>query len=226
MRRTFVAVAVVAVVGVAGALVALSNRTSAGSHPSPSLQAPAAASPVAVTDDSAIGDSSAAPVVDLDGARRAAIAAVASTGEVMAAGMFSRRDVIARFATPPYAPQLTAETTGQVTGFLVALGANGVDSSQLSVMEAPIASRARADGLRAVVEVWSVLVVTVPGTSVAREAWRTVTLDMANVDGRWLVDRWASSPGPAPAPAPNADVADRADVVTRLGWSPTVAGGA
>jgi hypothetical protein len=141
--------------------------------------------------------------------------------------MFTRPDVVAEFATPDYAATLASETTAQVNAFLVSLGATGVDPSHLAVVEAPVTATARPIGEgRVVVEVWSVLVVSVPGTSVARQAWRTVTLEMVNVDGRWLVDRWSSTEGPAPAPAlsPDAVIGARTAVGERLAWPPAVGG--
>ena len=44
------------------------------------------------------------------------------------------------------------------------------------------------------------LVVAAPGVGPGREAWRTVTVDMVEAGGRWLVDGWASSPGPSAGP--------------------------
>lgn len=151
--------------------------------------------------------------------------AVARTGAVVRAGMFTRPDVIAEFATPGYAATLASQTTAQVNAFLVALGASGVDPSQLAVVESPVTASARHPGEgRVVVQVWSVLVVSAPGTSVARQAWRTVTLEMVDVDGRWLVDRWSSTPGPAPALSPDALIGDRTAVEERLAWPAAVGG--
>ena len=50
------------------------------------------------------------------------------------------------------------------------------------------------------------------------QAWRTVTLEMVLVDGRWLVDGWESVEGPSPAGAPNGAVAAGVEVVSVLGW--------
>jgi len=68
------------------------------------------------------------------------------------------------------------------------------------------------------VEVWSVMVVSSPDEAVARQAWRTVTLEMVLVDGRWLVDGWESVEGPSPVGAPNGAVASGVEVVSVLGW--------
>ena len=42
--------------------------------------------------------------------------------------------------------------------------------------------------------------------------WRTVTLDLELVDGRWLVDGWESEPGPTPMASPDVAVAPADDV--------------
>jgi hypothetical protein len=164
-------------------------------------------------------------VADVVAARAAGVAAVAMTGEVVAAGMFSRGDVVAGFATPSYAPVLAAHTTAQVNAFVVGLGSTGADPAGLRVVEAPVT--ATATGLeagRVQVEVWSVLAVSAPGVSVGRQAWRTVTVEMVEVGGRWLVDDWSSSPGPAPAMAPEGAFGGPVELAERLAW-PSVLGG-
>ena len=215
MRRVAVAVAGLAAVALLGLVV---SRVTGGSGREPAAEA--AGSPTFA--HSAAGGGA----IDVEGARAAAIAAVASTGQVVRAGMFSRRDMIERIATPSYAPVLASATTTQVNEFVVALGASGADSADLQVVEAPITATATAVGDRQVaVEVWSVLVVSMPDTSVARQAWRTVGLDMVEVDGRWLVDGWTSSAGPAPALPPEGQVASRDEVDSRLTWLPATEGG-
>lgn len=133
---------------------------------------------------------------ELAEAQRAAAAAVASTGAVVKAGMFSRGDVIATFTTPEFADQLTSATTSQVNEFLLGLSEAGAQTVGVKVVEAPVSATAEmvADG-RVRVEVWSVLVVSAPGGTSPREAWRTTVLDMVRVDGRWLVDGWESAQG-------------------------------
>jgi hypothetical protein len=215
VRRALGVSAVLAVLAVAG--VVLARTGDASSTP----EAPTRAERPSRETEARIDD----PAVDVDGATQAAVAAVTCTGAVVRAGMFTRPDVVAEFATPDYAATLASETTAQVNAFLVSLGATGVDPSHLAVVEAPVTATARpAGGERVVVEVWSVLVVSVPGTSVARQAWRTVTVEMVAVDGRWLVDGWLSTPGPAPALSPDAVIGDRTVVGERLAWPPAVGG--
>ena len=215
MRRLAVAVAGLAAVALVGLVV---SRVTGGSGRESAAEAARSAT-------SAHPEVSGG-AIDVEGARAAAIAAVASTGQVVRAGMFSRLDMIERIATPSYAPVLASATTTQVNEFVVALGASGVDSADLQVIEAPITATATAVSDRQVaVEVWSVLVVSMPDTSVARQAWRTVSLDMVEVDGRWLIDGWTSSAGPAPALPPECQVASRDEVDSRLTWQPATEGG-
>jgi hypothetical protein len=215
MRRIVVVLAVLAVLGVGGVVLAWTTGPSKGVGSGES-------EPVASI------ASSAAPNVgsDMAAARLAAVTAVASTAEVMRVGMFTRGDLIDRIATTAFAGELSSATTAQVNEFIVSLGAAGRDPSELAVMEVPVSASATevAPG-RVRVDVWSVLVVSMPGTAVARQAWRTTTLDMQSVDGRWLVDGWRSEPGPSPALPPTGVVAERGEVATRLGWQQVLPGG-
>ena len=68
------------------------------------------------------------------------------------------------------------------------------------MIEQPITATVEATATGAQVRVWSVLVVAAPGVGPGRQVWRTVTLDMVDAGGRWLVDGWTSTPGPSPAP--------------------------
>jgi hypothetical protein len=156
--------------------------------------------------------------VDVVAARRAAIEAVALTDEVVEAGFITRRDLIEGFATDDLAPRLVADTSAQVNALLVELGSRDADVTQVSLIEQPLSARATVIGDVVQVEVWSLLVIAVPGTGPARQAWRTVTLDMVLVDGRWLVSDWQSRPGPTPAPAVEAAFDDAATVDDVLAW--------
>ena len=164
--------------------------------------------------------------VDVAGARQAAIDAVALTDEVVEAGFISRRDLINGFATSALAPRLADETGVQVNALLVELGDRNADVTALRLIEQPLSARATEVGDVVRVDVWSLLVIAAPGTGPARQAWRTVTLDMALVDGRWLVSEWQSRPGPTPAPAVEASFDDASTIGEVLGWeSAMVTGG-
>ena len=150
--------------------------------------------------------------IDLAEARNAAVAAVAMTDEVVSAGFISRRDLIARFATPSFAPQLADRTAEQVNVLLGELGKHDADMSRVRLVEQPLTATARAVEAGAQVEVWSVLVIAAPGLGPARQVWHTVTLSMTRSDGRWSVDGWDSHIGPTPALAPEVRL-DAAEIV-------------
>jgi hypothetical protein len=219
VARAAVVVAVFAAAGLVGAVLSRIGDDRPASAPTPETGQWSQPNVVVA---GRVADSA----VDVEEATRAALVAVGSTGEVVRAGMFTRADVIGGLATEAYAPVLASETTQQVNAFLLGLGEAGVDPSQLRVLEAPVTWRATAEPDGSVmVEVWSVLAVSVRGTSTARQAWRTVTVTMRLVEGRWLVDGWASRSGPTPALPPEAAIDDRSDVDLPLSWSPAVAGG-
>ena len=206
MRRLTVFLAVLAAVAAIGVVV-----MRIGSHES-------IASTDAVVDDHQPQLPPAEPSDDIEQARSAAVAAVALTDDVARAGFISRRELIESFTTPSYGPTLADETSAAITAMLLDLGERDVNPADLHVVEQPISARTEvtADGVR--VEVWSVLVVAVPGTGPGRQVWRTVTLDMVQSGGRWLVDRWSSVPGPTPSPSAEAAFDDAKAFVEPLGW--------
>jgi hypothetical protein len=162
--------------------------------------------------------------VSIDEAQVAAIKVVGRTGEVVAAGFISRRELIETFTTRSFGPTFADETGRAIDAMLIELGSREVDLADLVVREQPIASTAAttADGVE--VRVWSVLIIAAPGTGPGRQAWRTVTLDMVQHDGVWLVDGWASSPGPTPSPPAEGIVDSAETVAVPLSWDPTEAG--
>jgi hypothetical protein len=149
----------------------------------------------------------------------AAAGAVAMTGDVVTAGLISRRELIESFTTADFGPELADLTSEQVTAMQLSMTETGRSSAGLSVAEFPLRLRAvTRDANSAVVEVWSVLVIASADEPVARQSWRTVTVDLELVDGRWLVDGWQSVEGPSPAAAPEGAVASGQDVADRLQW--------
>lgn len=205
MRRLAILVAVLASLAMVGVVVTRLGRHDAS---------PSGTQPV----DLRPGETTAQPVEELDAARVAAVAAVALTDEVARAGFISRRELIESFATPAYGPTLADETSASMNAMFLDLGERDVDPSNLHVVEQPITARAESSGDGVHVEVWSVLVVAVPGTGPGRQVWRTVTLDMVHEGGRWLVDRWTSTAGPTPSPAAEAAFDDAKAFVDPLSW--------
>jgi hypothetical protein len=218
MRRLTIAVGVLAAVAVLAVVLsrlggddstASSNATGEGRVESP---VSGAAAGVSVAE------------VDVAGARRAAIAAVALTDDVVTAGFISRRDLITGFTTPTFGPELADATSDQVNALLVELGDRNADPTALVALEQPLTATATATSSGVRVEVWSVLIVSVPGTGPARQAWRTVTVDMVDVDGRWLVGSWASTPGPTPALPAEVGLDSSETVAGRMGDDVRVGG--
>jgi xanthine/CO dehydrogenase XdhC/CoxF family maturation factor len=150
-------------------------------------------------------------------ARAAAVEVVSSMGAVVAAGRFSRRDLVESFATAEFGPTLAEETTRAVTALEFEVGQ--VPGGRMVVVEQPVTASAEAVAAdRVQVSVWSVLVIAVPGRGIGRAMWRTVTVDMALVEGRWLVDSWRSTPGPAPAPTADLLFADASELAVPMQW--------
>lgn len=151
-------------------------------------------------------------------AEEAALEIVRSIDEVARAGFISRRELVESFTTATFGPEFASETGQQVDTLLMELGARGVDDAALVIHEQPITvtSVDSAEGVQ--VETWSVMIVAVTDLGPARQVWRTITLDMVDVDGVWLLDGWESEIGPTPAP-PAEGLIDTADSVTDvLAW--------
>ncbi len=221
--RVLVAAAVVVglVAGVAAVTLTASGGTDADIAADRAVVAAGASrpGPPPSADNRPGGTDVPAGAADVAGARAAAVAAVASTGEVVGAGFISRRDLIAAFTTEGFGPVLADVTSDQILGLQTEIGARDADPRQLAVAEVPLTATAVPTPAGVEVEVWSVLVVAAPGVGPGRAVWRTVTLTMVPVAGRgWLVDGWASTPGPTPALAPEIDVATAAELTVPLSW--------
>lgn len=213
--------AALATVMIVGAIVARAGGDDTGSDGKPT--ASIAESPA--NSPSPISPSDAAAPKDLIAeARRAAVVVVGRTGEVVAAGFISRRELIETFTTASFGPTFAEETGRAIDAMLIELGSREVDPADLVVREQPITATASATADGVEVRVWSVLIIAAPGTGPGRQVWRTVTLDMVQRDGVWLVDGWVSSPGPTPSP-PAEGIVDSAEAVAvPLLWTPVGAG--
>ena len=138
--------------------------------------------------------------------------------------MLTDRELIESVTPTGYASRLADETSQAVSAMLLELGERNADASKMAVLEQPFMAIAERTPTGARVMVWLVLVVAVPGVGPGRQVWRTVTLDMVDVDGRWLVNGWLSIPGPTPAPAAEAAFDDATVVAGPVGWEPAFAG--
>ena len=216
MRRVVIAAGIVAVLAVAGVVVTRAGhrRTTASVDVSTATAQPTV--PGTPTSQPAAEAAGPAPTVM---ARRAAVDAVAMTSRVFAAGFISRRDLIAGIATPRFASQLADETSRQVNDLLVGLGRRTQDVSGLSVVEQPVTASVTLEGSHALASVWSVLVISVAGLGAGRQLWRTTALGLELVDGRWLIDKWTSTPGPSPAPAAEGTFDDSRALAPVMAWA-------
>ena len=207
VRKLALSIATLVALAVLGAVIVRPHTPSAGSLAAVSGSSPG--SEDAPSDQN--GDSVAA-------ARQAAIDAVAATPSVVQAGFISRRDVISSFATARYAPKLADETSAQLDELLVEVGRQDVDVDAMQLTERPISATATPTPAGVQVAVWSVLVISLPGSGPARQIWRTVRLQMQDDGGRWLVDDWKSTLGPTPSPAADATYEDASVFNGPLGW--------
>jgi hypothetical protein len=154
-----------------------------------------------------------------EGARAAAVSAVSLTGQVARAGFITRGDMIDALATRRFAPDLGVTTEQQLADLADALGAVELLPPEITWTEVPLTARVvEATDEEARVEIWSVLVIASPEVAVPRQAWRTVTIDLAWEGGDWKVDGWSNAPGPTPALAAAAAVSSAEDVVDVAGW--------
>lgn len=229
LALTLLVAALVGVVAFAGARLAQGGGSAelgtAQEQTSPRAVNPAKSAGSASSTDTGMpesadtkGDPIDARPSDRVAAEEAALEIVRSIDEVARAGFISRRELVESFTTDTFGPEFASETGQQVDTLLMELGARGVDDAALVIHEQPITvtSVDSADGVQ--VETWSVLIVAVTDLGPARQVWRTITLDMVDVDGVWLLDGWVSEIGPTPAP-PAEGLIDTADSVTDvLAW--------
>jgi hypothetical protein len=162
---------------------------------------------------------------DLVAARAAAVQAVAMTGEVATAGFTARSDLVASLATPEFAPVLLGRTNEQMRDLAQEFVVQGVDLSALRVVETPLTATAVQTDAGARATVWSVLVVAVLGEGLARQLWRTVTLDLVELPEGWRVAAWDSAPGPTPVPPTDVAYDAAPAFVGPLAWQAALTGG-
>lgn len=161
---------------------------------------------------------------DEDGARAAAGSALSATGEIATAGFITRDDLIGSIASSGFAGQLADESARQLDELAIELGEVGVVPSQLVWAELPLRAQVLTFSQdAATVEVWSVLVVGVPGHGAPRQVWRTVTVGLIWEREDWRVDSWHSEAGPTPALAATSTVSSVDEISAALAW-PAVGG--
>lgn len=157
---------------------------------------------------------------DPTGARAAAIADVALTGDIAHAGPLARRDMVIQLASNRYGPTLVDTTDHQISELLDALGQADIDPTRLVWLESPLTARIQpvATSTTVRVEVWSLLVAGAPDTGAPRQAWRTVTITLVWEDHDWKIDSWSVRPGPTPALAPETAISALAHLSGPARW--------
>lgn len=157
---------------------------------------------------------------DEEGALAAATNAVSVTGEIARAGFITREDLIESVASDDFASELDEMSSQQLEELSVELGEAGIVPSQLVWSEIPLRARVvSAASDEVTVDVWSVLVVGIPGHGAPRQAWRTVTVRLVWEREDWRIDDWEAAAGPTPALAAAAEVSSVDDVSKVLTWS-------
>jgi hypothetical protein len=224
-RATVLAIAAVAVVVVVGLrAVASPNDSTPPSESPPATDAPAETAPAgpAAVDEFGVPHGWRR---DADGALAAAVSAVRLTGSIARAGFITRSDMIAALATERYGPKLASESSNQLAEMTTALGEASVAPGDLVWSELPLTARVlQADDKGALVEVWAVLVVGVLDLGAPRQAWRTVTVDLAWEAGDWKVDGWSAQPGPTPLLDATSAVATTDEISKVIAWPPAGGG--
>lgn len=156
---------------------------------------------------------------DDQGALAAAVNAVSVTEDIATAGFITRDDLIESIASADYASELAAMSSRQLDELSLELGEAGIAPSQLVWSEIPLRARVvTADRDHSVVDVWSVLVVGVPGHGAPRQVWRTVTVELIWERDDWRIDGWDAVAGPTPALAAASEVSMVEDLATVLAW--------
>lgn len=152
----------------------------------------------------------------------AALRFVASTDTLLGHSAIGRRQILTALIAPgalPAQEQALADAVERIATTL------GVPVERLIWVEAPLTSTVRTvDADRAVVDVWTVSVVGVPGEGSPEQVWRTVHVSLQLFDGRWLVTESPADAGPTPAPNELALQASWDEFQVVAGWQPIVAG--
>jgi len=160
------------------------------------------------------------------GARAAAISAVRLTGDIARSGFITRTDMIELLATTRFGPALAEASAAQLDEMAAELDETDISPTSLLFTELPLTARVvTADDTAARVEVWSVLVVAVPDQGAPRQAWRTVTVDLAWERGDWRIHGWTARAGPTPALGFEAPIASADELVEVAGWPSTTGDG-
>jgi|APTNR8051073442_1049403.scaffolds.fasta_scaffold10611_3 hypothetical protein len=137
---------------------------------------------------------------DQDGAVAAAVSYATASQRWLYFTDDEIRDAIAEIATPVAAPRMADEIVLEVSTAREQLGAS---PGRIWWLVRPLAWRVEhhdADDAR--VSVWVVTILSAAEVAAPQSEFRTVTLDLAWVDGDWRVDGVRDAPGPTPLSGP------------------------
>ena len=227
-------VAVSLLAAVAGTRLTVGHHRRAASglvpiEPASALES-AQGSAVAVNATPRAGQNAVPTSVPSDAAQiddRAAVAAavryVASTDELMAHSMVVRRDILAKLVAPEV---LDAQMTALEATVASFEQARKVSVTRFVWVETPLTATIIETAAPGVVRVgvWSVSIMSQPGSTTAEEAWRTVTVTVHLTAGHWLVTAVTATPGPTPIANVLAVPSPVAEFLTVAAWPPVMAG--
>lgn len=179
--------------------------------------------PRAPDDRSAVTGASTDDTPSLDVAadpRDAALAYVASTDELMGHSSIGRGELLAEFVLPTSVSEQALALDDAAQRLAETLD---VPAERLTWVEAPLTAQVSDRGDEsASVAVWTVSVLGAPASGPPQVVWRTVHVELALDDGRWLVASATADSGPTPTSNELALQPSWSDFAEVAGWEPVV----
>lgn len=161
----------------------------------------------------------AAPTIG--NAREVAVRWVTSTEDLLTMGAIERQLRLEQLVVPSARAAMAASFE---TGAAQLAGRLPMPASELLLIETPITATARAEGTATVVEVWSVLAFGAGTLGAPRAVWRTTTVRLEAVAGRWMVASSEVRLGPTPVPGDGLPAA-WPEFAAVASWPPVSSGG-
>ena len=156
------------------------------------------------------------------GARAAAVGWVSALGPLMGMGPVAADETLRSLLTSAAAEATISSFRDERTRFAKQFGADPINAlwadTPLSVTVSEF------DSERAVVKVWSELVMGVATGSVT-VLWRTQTITLLWERGDWRIDMVSRVEGPSPDPDPTQLPSTGAELAAVIGWTPAVLAG-
>jgi len=178
--------------------------------------------PPATVTDTAITAVSVERASDAPGPVDAAVQYVASTDSLVAHSAVGRQELLRRMVAPDALAEHAEALESAIADMATRLD---VPVERLTWVEAPItASVASVAGTAVSVDVWTVSILGAPEVGSPQEVWRTVHVDLEQVDEGWLVAAATADAGPTPAANELALQAGWSDFEAVASWPPVVEG--